>query len=188
MLTVIDNPKGIDVPIRKLQTKLYNLLMETWGLDPMDDEESLLYESYPRCYRNKKDNGYVAEVYRGANEYKEVYWNDAVNCVSFFGMNSTIPHKIGDIADVHLVFFVNIEKLKPALSNRADEEIRIDVLNILGKGWYGFNFVSIELGIENVLKEYTGSIRDKGLARVDMHPVHSFRINLKLNYNRNNCF
>lgn len=188
MLIVIDDPKGIDVPIRKLQEKLHSYLMNAWILDPEDDIQNALYQSYGRCYRNKKDTGYIAEVYVGSNEYKEVYWNDNLNAISFFGISSVINHNVGEIADVHMAFFVNISKLKPALTNRADEEVRMDVLNMLGKGWFGFNLVSIELGIENVLKEYPGSIRDKGLARVDMHPIHCFRINLKLNYNRNNCF
>ena len=188
MLTVINIPKGVDVSIRKMQEKLHSSLMATWGLDPLVDAENILYESYPRCYRNKKDHGYIAEVYTAENEYKEVFWNDSLHALSFFGIGSLTSHKIGDSVDVHLVFFVNIAALKPLLTNRADEEIRLDVLNVIGKGWASFNLVSVETGIDNVLKEYSGSIRDKGLARVDMHPIHCFRINLKLNYNRNNCY
>lgn len=188
MLTVIDNPNGIDVPIRKLQEKLYSSLMEAWGLDPENPEQNALYECYPRCYRNKKDNGYVAEIYKGANEYRDAYWDDKLNAISFFGISNNIKHDVGEKAEVHLVFFVNLSKLKPALSTRGDEEVRLDVLNIVQAEYYGFTFKGVDLWIENVLKEYQGSIRDKRLADVDMHPIHCFRINFLLIYDSNNCY
>jgi len=176
MLTVITNPTGIDVRIRKLQEKIYNRLSWTD------------YNSYGRCYRNKAGNNYIAEVYAGANEYKEVYWDDTLTAISFFGVSQTVVHKLGELADVHLVFFVNIAKLKPLLLHRADEEIRMEVMNIVGRGLFGFTYTSIETGIENVLKEYPGSVREKRLATVDMHPIHCFRLNLKLAYNNKDCF
>ena len=160
--------------------------MQSWGLDLVLDANK--YQSFARCYRNKKGAGFIAEIYSGQNEYKECFWDDSLHAISFFGTGNITQHKIGEMADVHLIFFVNIEKLKPLLTNRADEEIRLDVLNVLGKGWYGFNLVSTETGIENVLREYPGTIRDKGLTKVDIHPVHCFRINLKLNYNKKVCF
>lgn len=185
MLNVVSysgGPKGIDVPIRKFQEKLHGLLLTAWGI------ETALYQSYARCYRNKKGTGYVAEVYTGSNEYKEVYWNDSFNAISFFGIGNTISHEKIETVDVHLVFFVNLEKLKPALTNRGDEEVRLDVLNAVQTNNFGFRYTGVELGIENVLKEYPGSYRDGRLNAVDMHPVHCFRLNFSLTYNKNICF
>lgn len=190
MLSVITNPVGIDVQIRKMQEFIHARLMDTWNLDQNVAAENKLYECYSRCYRNKKDNGYVAEVYKGANQYKEVYWNDKLNAISFFGMDGSIDQtKSGyQETDVHLVFFVNLKKLKPDSTNRADEEVRVDILNILSFPEFGFKFTGIALGLENVLKEYPGSYRDQRLKAVDMHPIHCFRLNFQLQYNYNNCY
>ena len=188
MLIVKSKPVGIDIPIRKLQEFLHSRLMGLWGLDPDTDSENKLYESYGRCYRNKKDNGFIAEVYTGANQYKEVYWNDKLRAISFFGTSNSIVHDKAEKTDVHLVFFVNLAKLKPSIAHRADEEVRLDVLKSIGSFKYGFRFTGVDLGLENVLKEYPGSRRDDRLKAVDMHPVHCFRINFSLIYNKNNCF
>lgn len=188
MLTIITDPVGIDVPIRKLQEKLHRELMVKWGLDPLVAEENILYKSYPRCYRNRKGNGYVAEVYTSSSQYSEVYWDDNLNALSFFGIGNSVKNGMAEKAEVHLVFFVNLAKLKPLLTNRADEEVRLDVLNTVQKFNFGFTYNGLDLGIENVLREYPGSYRDERLRNVDMHPVHCFRLNFSLIYNKNNCF
>lgn len=179
------NPAGIDLYIQKLQTKLHDMLVGAnyWNLSDQSQ-----YRAYGRCYRNKTDDGYVAENYESAGEYKEVYWSDELAAVSFFGISSNV--KTGE-ADVHLVFFANLEKLAlkdtegDVVTHRADEELRLMVQRIIGKSAHGFQYESTELWIENVLREYPGSRRDARLKAVDMHPVHCFRINLKLLYNPN---
>lgn len=188
MLNVIEDPKGIDVPIRKFQEKLHSSLMTLWGLDTEDETQNALYQSYGRCYRNKKGNGYIAEVFDSGKDYKEVYWDDSLYAISFFGISSSIEHKIGEIAQVHLVFFVDLSKLKPDISTRADEEVRRDVLNTVQTNKFGFKYTSLDLWLENVLREYSGSYREERLKAVDMQPVHCFRLNFNLNYNINNCF
>lgn len=188
MLNVIASPVGIDVPIRKMQEKLHKALMAKWNLDTTVPAENKLYECYGRCYRNKKAKGYVAEVFKGGKDYADVYWDDKLNAISFFGIGQTIEHKISEKVNVHLVFFVDLKKLKPALVNRADEEVRLDVLEVVQTFGFGFTYTSLDLGIENVLKEYPGSYRDERLANVDMHPIHCFRLNFALTYTKNNCF
>jgi len=183
MLQLKTDPVGIDVQIQRLQQFLYKSLSATWGIDP----DSEAWACYGRCYKNKTENGYIAEVYAGKGEYKEVYWNDDVWSVSFFGLSDRIEFDVTNKAKVHLVFFVNVEKLKPAIVHRADEEIRKDVQNAIGAGLFGFQLDSIDLWLENVLREYTGSRRDERLKFVDMQPVHCFRINLTSSYNINNC-
>ena len=174
MLYAKTSPIGIDFRIQKLQAFLHSELLTAWGL------ETAKYESYGRCYRNKKDAGYVAEVYTGSDQYKEVYWQDGLSAISFFGVSDKIMSKLGETANVHLVFFVDISKLKPTITHRADEEVRADVMSRVEM--FGFSLVSVDLWIENVLKEYAGSYRDERLKAVDMHPIHCFRLNLKINY------
>lgn len=184
MLITKTNPVGIDVAIQNLQTYLHKQLVSKWGL--VDDNDPL-YECYGRVYRNKNDAGYIAEVYAGNNEYKEVYWNDQLKAINWFGISGEIEHDIVEKTNVHLVFFVDLSKLKPSIAHRADEEVRKDVLDIIGAGRFGFTYTGVELWLENVLKEYSGSRRDERLKAVDMHPIHCFRLNFSLSYDKNIC-
>jgi hypothetical protein len=187
MLITKTNPVGIDNAIQKLQTQIHTTLVTKWGLG--SEEENKLYQCYGRCYRNKKDNGYIAEIFTGGIDYRDAYWDDSLKALSFFGVSDRIEEEIGKAkADVHLVFFVNLAKLKPSISHRADEEVRQDVINAIGRYSYGFDYTGYETSLENVLREYPGSRREEGLKAVDMQPVHCFRINLKVSYNPNkNC-
>jgi len=195
MLITKTSPQGIDVRIQKFQTLLHARLMTAWNLNPGDVDENKLYACYGRAYRNRKDNGYIAEVYTGNDQYKDVYWDSSKNAISFFGTGTNIKQGVNTEADVHLVFFVNIKKLKPSITHRGDEEVRQDVIEVASKNNYGFTYLSCDTGIENVLREYPGVLReypgvlrDERLKNVDMHPVHCFRLNFSLAYNNKiNC-
>lgn len=187
MLIAKTNPVGIDVAIQNLQTHLHKQLVNKWGLAGANDP---LYECYGRVDRNKKDSGYIAEVYTGGLggvDYKEVYWNDELKAISFFGTGSKTTFDIKNKVEVHLVFFVNTAKLKPSVSHRADEEVRNEIQKLFGNTLHGFSYESMELWLENVLREYPGSRRDNRLNAVDMQPVHCFRINLTLLYKPSIC-
>ncbi len=180
MLYTKTDPVGVDIKIQALQTKLYNQLLPAW--------DAIAWDCYGRCYRNKKDNGYVAEVFTGGTEYRDVYWDDRKDAVSFFGVDPVTKIAVDNTAQVHLVFFVNLRKLKPQLSTRADEEVRQDVQWLLNKRIFGAVPVRVITGIENVLREYPGSYRDERLKFVDMHPVHCFRFDLQVNFSTlNQC-
>lgn len=183
MLVTKTNPDGIDYPLQQLQTVLHDTLITTWGID------TATYKCYGRCYRNRIDGGYIAENYEGSNEYREVYWDDTLKALSFFGTSGRTLFNGKEFTDVHLIFFVNLAALKPSVTHRADEEVRKDVIDVLKVSTYGFTYTGFEMYIENVLKEYPGSRRDNRLMYVDMHPTHCFRANLKLIYdiNSNNC-
>jgi hypothetical protein len=176
------NPVGIDFVINQVQEFLHGRLLTQWQIG-----ESAKYRCYPRCYRNKVDYGYIAENYEGGAEYKEVYWDDSFTVISFFGIGPSVRHNIKEETEVHLVFFVNLAKVKPAITHRADEEVHQDLLNLIGEGLFDFDYTGLDTGIDNVLREYPGSRRDKRLLAVDMHPVHCFRLNFKATYNINIC-
>jgi hypothetical protein len=189
MLIQKANPTGVDWYISKLQRHMHSKLIAAWGLADADQ-----YHCHGRCYRNRREDGYVAEVYNGQNEYsKDLYWDDNLSVVSFFGIGFQAQTEgLSFRQDIHLVFFGNLSKL--ALKNgigeeidyRGDEEFRRSVVNVIGQyGFFGFRITSVETGIENVLREYPGSLRDQGLKNVDLQPVHCFRVNLTLLYNPN---
>lgn len=181
MLITKTNPKGIDLVLQQYQTVLHSYLLKKWGLEGTPDQ----YESYGRAYRNRKANGYVAEIYTQTNEYKEVHHDDRLAALSFFGVSETAQD---ERTEVHLVFFVNLEKIKPLLTHRGDEEAHIDLIQFALKGYQGFEFVSLEQWSENVLREYPGTLSNlqvnagEDANRIDMHPYHCFRINLSLQY------
>lgn len=190
MLITINNPVGVDIPIQLLQKYMHDGLMEAWGLDVNDQSDNSRYKCLPRCYRNKNASGaYIAEWFDGGIDYKEAYWDDqdGIRAVSFFGIGSQEKHDVGEYIKVHLVFFVDVAALKPGIAHRADEEVRRDAVLLAEKAGYGFNFTGTELWLENVLREYPGSYRNERLTAVDMQPVHCFRLNFELVYNKNIC-
>jgi hypothetical protein len=174
---------GMDVKIQQFQAKVYKALCNKWGLA----ENNEVFNAYERCYQNQIKDGYIAEVFTGVNEYKEVFFDDDLTAISFFGLSGNVKHELNEAAIIHLVFFVNLKKLKPSITHRADEEVRVDVMNACGTDFFGFEYLGMDLRVENVLKEYPGSRREVGLKYVDMHPKHCFRLNFSLSYNNNNC-
>jgi hypothetical protein len=181
MVIAKNAPVGIDWYIQKLQTVLHDELVAKWNNIQSSD-----YVSYARCYRNKTDDGYIAEHFVAPGSNKEVYYDSAIAVSSFFGLTSNITRKGPSASvDVHLVFFADLKKIKPDIDHRADEEVRQDVASVIGPSRFDFTLESIEIGIENSLREYPGSRRDDRLKYVDMDNVHCFRINLKLIFNPN---
>lgn len=101
MLLTKTTPVGIDVPVQKFQQWLHEKLVAKWNLSGDDT----VWRCYGRCYRNQTTDGYVAENYEGSGKYKEVYWDSKLTAISFFGIGTTTDVQVGNIADVHLVFF-----------------------------------------------------------------------------------
>ncbi|WP_346320772.1 hypothetical protein [Chitinophaga sp. YIM B06452] len=180
MLYTKNDPVGLDKPIQRLQEYLHGKLLALWGIDTSQ------YQAYGRCYRNQTEDGYIPEVYIGGNEYKEVYVDDTVTALSFFGLSGHTKVDGAGYADVHLIFFVNVQALKN-VPHRGDEEVRRDVQRLIAPGKFGFSLNGVELWIDNVFREYSGARRSQGIKFRDMHPFHCFRLNMKLSYNIFNC-
>lgn len=175
MLIVKVNPVGIDRTVQHLQTGLHKLLVAAWGITANDS----VYRCYGRVYRNRRDLGYVAEVFKGQKDYEEVYWNDNLSALSFFTVSDRQEYQKGESKTAAAaIFFVNLSKLKPTIAHRADEEVRQDVIK-----FFQSQMISLETGIDNVLREFPVT-RDRLIA-ADMQPVHCFRVNLMLKYK--NC-
>lgn len=174
MNVVKTGPIGIDIPIQHLQTYLYNALSGLWNGT---------YNAYGRAYRNQSADGYTPEVYVGNNEYNDVYFDDTLAVSSFFSVGEqTNVSKSNVVADVGLIFMINLSQIKPG-TNRNDEEARVDVLKLVKAKPYGFTLSGIVIGIDQVFREYSGWKKEQGIKFRDTHPLHCFRINFKLNYN-----
>lgn len=175
------NVTGVDIPIQKLQSYLYPRLNAIWGTG------DATYNSYGRVYRNQTKDGYAPERYIGYNEYNDTFQDDGLWASSFFGLGETQQiTKSNWNADVFLVFMVDLSKIKPQ-DTRNDEEARLDVEKLCFQKLFEFTMTGVILGIDNVFKEYTGYKKNEAIRYRDMHPLHCFRINFKLNYNIYDC-
>jgi len=144
------------------------------------------YNCYPRCYRNQSSTSdYVAEFFTG-KDYREVYFDDTVGALSFFGssVESQVAEDNMETTNIHLVFFVNLTKIKGASAVRLDEETRLEVQGILdtiGRA-HGFVLQKVGTGLGYCLKEYPGSRQSEGLKFRDQHPLHCFRFDMAVYY------
>jgi hypothetical protein len=181
MLIERSNPVGIDKIISSLQTRMYAILADKW---------TGIYNSYPRCYRNQSSkNDFVAELFDG-KDYKEVYFDDSASAVSFFGTGqTTVSDDDMTTTDVHLVFMVNLKKIKGTEIVRLDEEAKLDVQTIIATIGRTFGFVlkRVGTGLDYCLKEYPGSRQSDGLMFRDQHPLFCFRFDMQANYQPTLC-
>lgn len=167
---------GIDIPIQKLQTLLYDRIKTLWGVTGDN------FNMFGRAYRNQLQDGYVPEVYVGSNEYKDSYFDDKLAGSAFFGYETTKLNGLDTTAVVSLIMMVNLTKIKPG-TTRNDEEARVDIEQICLERNYGFFLTGIVTGIDQVFKEYgTKSIKYR-----DMQPWHCFRLNFNITYNIYDC-
>lgn len=178
MLIAKTNPVGIDKVIDKYQKDLHSYLVSKWGLQDAD------FKAYARVYRNQRDEMFVPEVFTGGKDYKEVYF-DSFSYL-FFGTSEKVDYKSPvNSTNVYIVFRVNLEKVKPQVSHRADEEVRIDVQQFAQKGAYDFQLQSIETGVSAAFREFSGWIKEVKYS--DMHPWHVFRLNFLVKYDNRIC-
>lgn len=173
---------GVDIPIQKYQTVLYNAILATWTIT------DLTFNMYGRAYRNQTTDGYTPEVYKGNNEYNDSYFDDTLSGSAFWGLGEQTKVNLGgDVtANLFVIFMVNLNLIKPG-TTRNDEEARVDVERIALKRDYGFFLTGIITGIDQVFKEYSGYKAVKGIKFRDMQPWHCFRLNFQVTYNIYDC-
>lgn len=181
MLVTKPSVTGIDIPIQKYQSVLYNQLKPIWGFTDST------FNLYGRAYRNQTQDGYTPEIYKGHNEYNDSYFDDTLAGSAFFGLGETTKVTNADIlANVFVIFMVNLNKIKPG-TTRNDEEVRIDVERIALTNINGFFLTGIITGIDQVFKEFSGYKAVKGIKFRDTQPWHCFRLNFQVNYNIYDC-
>lgn len=184
MLYPKTNPRGIDIKIDRIAKKVHDYLLSAWGID------SSSYFCFGRVYRNQDSQGrYIPEAYKGKKEYSDPLYNDKSICTSFFGVDTDMQSLGGGdfTAQCHLIFSLNIAKIKTDIAHRADEEIHIDCLNALRSGLDWDSITEIVTGLNVVFAEYNGFKSQDGVIFTDMHPKHVFRINFDLTFNNTNC-
>jgi len=170
-----DLPQGVDYPIQQYQKKLWAKLRSLWSMD--DDK----YLCCGRCYRDQSPTGTIPRLFEGGKEYKPLFFDDNYSAISFFGCEEKTIKNGMHSANCHLIFLVDLAKVKPSLSHRADEETRMDVYMLL-KGDGSLQLENEISGIDNVFREYNGWNKAESIKYKDMQPLHCFRFNFKLQY------
>jgi len=174
----LENPKGIDYQIQRIQNHLEKHL--GWAETDI----------YGRVYKNpSKEGNVVPEAYISKGEYRDVLRNDKKNAMVFFidddEHTSTTGHQFS--AEVSVVFMVNLKKLYPDANNRPDTDAQLHVEAILRRlkifSITNNSPLTITKGLENVLSDFD----TKHIKLSDFHPYHIFSIKGTINYLTTNC-
>ncbi|CAL2092011.1 conserved hypothetical protein [Tenacibaculum sp. 190524A05c] len=161
MIEQKENPIGIDYEIQKFQNYLNKKLVE-WNLQGFGRAELI-------------DNKLL--LYHKKNDYKNAFTlNPKFNGRFFFlDSNQSVFNNRELKTFVELIFILNIGKIKPNFSSRADEEVRIELLKFIN------NKVKREVSIlkgQEVVKDYKNDL-------VNMQPYHFLKFSFELKYNNN---
>lgn len=162
---LITNPIGLDTTIYNIQKKLYDVLQPKWNV---------ALDGYPRCYSIQREDKRGIEYYKGKNEYKSLIHLEG-NKFFFMAENTQTQTTIESFTtDIDLYFILNLDQCKPALQNRGDNEVRIDVLNVLkGFSEIGLN-IQVVTDVQKVFQGYDFTFRN------DQQPYHCFKLTLNI--------
>lgn len=170
----MNNPTGIDKEIQRIQNYLYDGLVDDWGN----------IDAFGRAYKNRKQLGFIPEVYKGKNEYLNAYYDDAQNEKGLLFFLENHDHQSTDgfmfKTRVKICFMLNLEKIGYDSDERADLIVQEKVVGILHKRPINnFTITGLEKTVRNVFYGYTYT--DVEL-ETDMHPLHTFAIIGDLEY------
>jgi hypothetical protein len=179
MIYLKTNPEGIDRALQPYQKRLYDTLPTLWGINEDD------YLSYGRCYRNQKGDGFIPEMYIGTKEYKDLYHDDTIAVQSFFGSERRDIENYVITGNCHLIFIVDLKKIKPSITHRADEEAMQEAYKVFIQDDIGLNVFRESVGIANVFAEYTG-VRNSIKYR-DLQNFFCFRFDFTIKYTEPFC-
>lgn len=168
-MTTITNPKGVDVPIQKLQILLAD---ELWTGNNC--------EFYGRVFPHELNGVLKPVIHLSGNEYIEVMQDDTKDATVFFDLMGDVEINEGQHSvTVGVVFSVNLEKLYPGGTYRT-EYVESDALAIINNS--PFTPERIIKG-EKAFDPYSYDTA----ARVTMYPFYAFRIVTRLNYLPESC-
>lgn len=171
MNNVLTSPKDLDRVIQELQTKLYDELIIKWSTSKLD--------AYGRVYKNEKQGKVFPEVFDSVKQnYKRVFYNGQ-SCFFFVDDDS---HPIDDqdhefTTDVKIVFMLNLSDLT-VKTERADADVKNDVIEILRDNDFHFRMEEYIQGIDNVLRGF----ETKPIKNNDIQPLHVFAIRTSWSY------
>lgn len=165
MKHVRTNPVGIDTEIERIARKLYDKLC--WKN----------FDSYGRVDLHTKEAKVVPMYYiEEAQDYKEVLTDDKLSGHFFFVENENTTYGKQLLrTDVDIYFMLDLQKLKPEIPHRADEEVRMEILEVVKTNRFFIdNEFTVQKGI-NVLSNFEHDL-------VDLQPYHFLKVSGKISY------
>lgn len=181
-----DRPKGGDYYIGKANGELYNYLLAVLNLTPSQ------YNAYPRIYRNvdrTNGKGYLPYAFKNGGNVDYTHplmFDDTLYMQSFWDIGEVVPVNGQGLSTNHisLYFFADLKKIY-GNGYRNDMELMELVCQYINTK-YGFIVHAKQVGLMEVLKNYSGYIKNMTMNR-DMQPFYCFRLDMKLN-NYNTAF
>ena len=168
---ILSNAHNIDSLIQELQTKLYNHLVNKWSTTKLD--------AYGRVYKNEQDGKVIPQVYDSLTKnYKRVFYNNQ-SCFFFVDDDN---HPLDDedhefTTSIKIVFMLNLDDVKTE-TERADADVKRDVIVFLTDNDHHFSVTGYEKGIENVFRGFDTS----SLQKPDLQPMHVFSVETNWSY------
>lgn len=164
MIVLKENPVGIDLKIQKLQMFLDNWLpgynLEILGRTEIKDKKPIAF------YKK--------------NDYKEVLFINQSTSGRVFFIDNEITKTDGKklVTTVDVIFLLDLIKIKPNVIHRADEEVKIEILDVLKDFLPRNTDIEITRGIE-ALKDFDTRLKD-------LQPYHFLKFSFELKYNNSN--
>lgn len=165
------NPQGVDVAVQKIQNQLFSRL---------DWRDVQLFGRVSKVPNPEEKTGFKPYAFRSGKDYQNVTRDDRFNAQVFFVLADRQPTTGGILYKVEckIVFMINVAKLFPGSSDRADARAQSEAVKAL-TGQQTFAITSLGTG----LKECLGEFDTEDLKFVDMQPNHVFCITGQLQYN-----
>jgi len=161
-----ENPRGLDVVIHTMQVKLYDELSSLW---------STTLEGYPRCYSIKRDARRNIEHYIGRGEYVSLIHAEGNKFFTLAGDSIDYVSNTHYKTTIELFFILNLDTIYNGIYHRADEEVRVDVLNILNK-LDGVQVMKVETLNDRVFMGYNYNVGQNLDFTNDIQPYHCFKL------------
>jgi hypothetical protein len=166
--------KGMDHKVKLIQNALHLHLGFT-GVDFYGRVQKVL---------SKDGKSFVPAVHVSNKELKEVFYDDrnAPGGNVFFVDDDNHASKDGKLftAKVKIVFMLNLDKIFPTATYRADSEVQ-DICIKLVEKIKALEVTGLEKGLKNVLKDFDIT----NIIKNDLQPYHTFSINGDLKYKFN---
>lgn len=171
------SPIGIDRAIDRIQKHVYAALS-----DNLLDQKTL--NGYARAYKNKRNDKFVLEVYKGKNEYRDVVGEDT-SCFFFF-VDDEVKISENPTANLNICFIIDLTDFYDTQTERKDEEIKSIVFNQL-ININSLNLTGVVSGIGFINSILGGWLDKANVLWSDMHPYTVFTFKGVLNYSFKNC-
>lgn len=151
------NPVGVDIEIKTLQEYLERKL-SSWNID---------------IFGRVEEYGDKLMVFYKKNDYLPILkFNPKTNGRVFFLDSNDTSLKDGFYTTkLDIYFLLNVVKIKPDVTHRADEEIRMEILKVLE---IKFNEIEIEKG-QKVVSGFNTKLKD-------LQPYHFLKFTVSVSY------